>query len=77
MTCAIIIHNLVIDVEGPQAGQVFADLHTQVEEEEDRGPQDAPTAGGTFQTGEEKQEHLIEELLHYRQVRDGHTVYNK
>jgi hypothetical protein len=71
MTCAIVIHNLVIEVDGPISGGEFADLHTRVEELEDRGAQDIPQDENLFETGEQKRNHLIDELLAFRQLRDS------
>ena len=38
ITIAIILHNLVIDVEGGDSVGQFGDIHWQAEEEVDRGP---------------------------------------
>ena len=67
MTIAIILHNLVIDIEGAAKGADFAPVHTQVEEEEDRGPADPPIDHDE-QGGEAKRQHLVEELLAFRQM---------
>jgi hypothetical protein len=40
VTVAIILHNLVIDVEGAASGAAFRDIHGRAEEEEDRGDRD-------------------------------------
>jgi len=42
ITIAIILHNLVIDVEGSKSGTHFATDHSQAEEYEDRGGRDGP-----------------------------------
>jgi hypothetical protein len=69
VTIAIILHNLIIDVEGTASATQFADLHTHQEEEEDRG---ATHEGGAqiMHDGEAKREMLIDELMEYRRVRD-------
>ncbi|KAG2338222.1 hypothetical protein BDR05DRAFT_978242 [Suillus weaverae] len=59
MTIAIILHNVVIDVEGATKGEDFAAVHTRPEEEEDRGPADLPM---------EDNEQDVEELLAFRQM---------
>jgi len=69
VTIAIILHNLIIDVEGTASAAHFADLHTHQEEEEDRGPTHAGMAQ-TMPDGEVKHEMLIDELMEYRRVRD-------
>ncbi|KDR82165.1 hypothetical protein GALMADRAFT_60176 [Galerina marginata CBS 339.88] len=45
ITIAIILHNLIIDVEGSKSGARFAVDHGQAEELEDRGDQDDPLDG--------------------------------
>ena len=67
VTVAIILHNLIIDVEGYQSGVTFAPLHTQVEEVEDRGEQDLPFDVNMEEGGEVKRQRLIAELLAYQQ----------
>lgn len=67
MTIAIILHNLVIDVEGAAEGAHFAGIHTQVEEEEDRGLPDPPQ-NQNRNDGELKRHKLVEELLAFRQM---------
>lgn len=63
ITVAIILHNLIIDVEGHESGAVFAPFHTEAEEREDRGEGDAPLVGTEEEAGELKRKHLIAELL--------------
>jgi hypothetical protein len=65
ITIAIILHNLVIDVEGQQSGATFAPLHTTIEEREDRGEADAALCDDA-EDGELKRKRLIAELLAYR-----------
>lgn len=69
MTCAIILHNLIIDVEGEVSGAHFQPLHTRVEEEEDSGD-DGLGDGLEDDTnpGEIKRRQLTAELLHYRDM---------
>jgi len=67
MTIAIILHNLVIDVEGAKSGGVFAAIHTHAEEEEDRGePDEAP--GDEEEAGEEKRKQLVAEIVAYKGI---------
>ena len=64
---AIILHNLVIDVEGEVSGACFSALHTQVEEEEDSGAVDQEqNMAWEEDEGEAKRKQLIAELLAYR-----------
>lgn len=65
ITIAIILHNLIIDVEGHQSGAAFVPAHTCVEEQEDRGEGDVPI-GYDSNNGEQKRQKLIAELLAYR-----------
>jgi DDE superfamily endonuclease len=65
ITIAIILHNLIIDVEGQQSGALFAPLHTAVHEREDHGERDA-VRGDDAEDGELKRQRLIAELLAYR-----------
>ena len=60
---AIILHNLIIDVEGHESGAVFAPYHTEAEEREDRGEQDVPPEEAEEEAGEHKRKRLIAELL--------------
>ena len=66
--CAIILHNLVIDVEGPSQADFFGNRHTPAEEAEDRGPLHEGLVG--VDDGEIKHQILIEELMRYREMRD-------
>ena len=67
MKVAIILHNLVIDVEGEVSGAQFSALHTHVEEVEDSGELDdeLDVAEGEDE-GQTKRNQLIAELLAYR-----------
>jgi hypothetical protein len=68
ITTAIILHNLVIDVEGYQSGVAFAPLHTGTDEVEDRGDQDIPLyENEDNDDGEYKRKRLIAELIAYYQ----------
>jgi hypothetical protein len=59
VTVAIILHNLIIDVEGYQSGVAFAPFHTGADEVEDRGEQDIPLYENGDNDGELKRKHLI------------------
>jgi len=67
MTIAIILHNLVIDVEGAKSGGVFAATHTHAEEEEDRGEPDE-ALGDEEEAGEEKRKQLVAEIVAYKGI---------
>ena len=69
MTCAIILHNLVIDVEGPSSTEFFGNIHTQIKEQEDRGERHKLPVLGSDE-GEAKQQILIAELMRYRELWD-------
>lgn len=71
ITVAIILHNLIIDFEGVTSGATFAHIHTQLEEEVDRGGRDE--AGGVAADGEAKRKQLTEELLAYWAHREAGT----
>lgn len=70
ITIAIILHNLVIDVEGAEAGAFFSSLHRSAEEQQDRGGRDHPLEREfADDEGELKRIRLTAELLaHRRQV---------
>ena len=63
---AIILHNLIIDVEGEVSGAQFSGLHTHIEEEEDAGTVDVEMTEEQGEKGEAKRQQLIAELLAYR-----------
>ena len=67
ITVAIILHNLVIDIEGAAKGAHFSSLHTSAEEEEDRGVYDLPVEEDVG-TGDIKRHQLIEELLAFKHL---------
>ena len=54
ITIAIILHNLVIDVEGGNTVGQFGDIHQRAEEEADGGPHEESDGGGSEEAGEEK-----------------------
>jgi hypothetical protein len=67
ITISIILHNLVIDVEGSDSGAFFGNLHGPVEEEQDRGPRDVPREREyADHEGELKRIRLTAELLAHR-----------
>ena len=55
---------------GPSSAEEFAAAHTSVEEEEDTGLHTGNLA--VFTDGEEKWEMLIEVLMEWRRLQDGH-----
>ena len=63
ITVAIILHNMIIDIEGYKSGAIFAPYHTGAEERENRDGQDAPPEGAEEEVGEHKRKRLIAELL--------------
>ncbi|KAF7377320.1 DDE Tnp4 domain-containing protein [Mycena sanguinolenta] len=69
VTVAIILHNLVIYVEGEVSAAHFAPAHTRHDEEEDRGDRDEP--GGEDANGEAKRRRLTQELLAHRAQRNN------
>jgi hypothetical protein len=70
ITVAIILHNLVIDVEGESAGAEFVHNHTHEQEEEDRGVRDEPRDGNEVE-GQAKRRRLTDELLAYYAQRNN------
>lgn len=68
ITVSIILHNIMIEVEGDQRGAYFAPFHTRHEEVEDRGPHDEPLAGEDNVDGDTKRKKLVEELVAFRQM---------
>jgi hypothetical protein len=65
ITCAIILHNLIIDVEGEVSGAHFQPLHRHIEEEEDTGTfgEEEEDEDSDMNPGEIKQCQLTAELL--------------
>jgi hypothetical protein len=71
ITIAIILHNLVIDVEGVDSGKSFLHLHGADEEAQDRGDQDEPLEQEfADDEGEQKRIRLITELLVHHKHRE-------
>ncbi|KIK74406.1 hypothetical protein PAXRUDRAFT_175784, partial [Paxillus rubicundulus Ve08.2h10] len=68
ITIAIILHNIVIEVEGEQRGAYFAINHGQAQEEEDRGPPDEPLPAAEMGDGEAKRRRLVEELVAFHNM---------
>jgi hypothetical protein len=66
ITIAIILHNLVIDVEGGNSVGQFRDIHQRAEEEADRGPHEESDGGGSEEAGEEKRKRLTAQLLAFK-----------
>ena len=69
VTIAIILHNIVVELEDNKSVAAFAHVHTNVQEEEDRGPRQNPDAN-LPPNGEAKRQMLIDELMTYRLARD-------
>jgi hypothetical protein len=71
ITCAIILHNLIIDVEGEVSGMYFQPLHGHAEEEDDMGEGSNEEDDGEEEEdrnpGEIKCRLLIAELLAHRE----------
>lgn len=78
VTCAIILHNLIIDVgQQSEGGDIdyFSKTDTQVEEQEnitddEEGDNGIGGVGDSLTNGEEKRNQLVSELLEYRALRD-------
>jgi hypothetical protein len=71
ITVAIILHNLIIDVEGEVSGAAFYPLHTREEEQEDVAQpleeEEEEEEEELEEEGEAKRHQLIAELLAYRE----------
>ena len=65
ITIAIILHNLIIDVEGSKSAGHFGQEHGHTEEYIDRGQQDAPLDGEDDET---KRRELVAELLAFTEM---------
>ena len=65
ITVAIILHNLIIDVEGNSFASHFTPDHGHEQEFEDRGGQDEPQ-GGDEDSGEVKWQELVAELIAFQ-----------
>jgi hypothetical protein len=66
ITIAIILHNLIIDVEGPNFAQYFQADHGQTDEHNDRGRADEPQ--GNEQEDEVKRRLLVAKLVAFRSM---------
>ena len=66
VTAAIILHNLIIDIEGHEHTQDLLPRHGVDEEQEDRGPRHAPNYQG--QDEDTKRRQLVAELLAYKSM---------
>lgn len=68
ITVAIILHNLIIDVEGIETAELFMNDHGAVEEEEDtEGAENVEIQRGV-QDGDGKRQQLVAELMAYREM---------
>lgn len=76
ITIAIILHNLVIDVEEKLGAAHFGNIHTRAEEEEDGGAQPIIDYEAEEEEGEKKRRKLTAELLAYREIRGPREVQN-
>ncbi len=64
---AIILHNIIINIEGSASGAHFALMHTQEDEEEDSGVAgDLEDAALEDADGQQKRDQLVAELLAFR-----------
>ena len=67
---AIILHNIIIDIEGSASGAHFAPMHTHEDEEEDTGiAGEEENSSLEDSDGQEKRDRLIAELLAFRYKR--------
>lgn len=68
ITIAIILHNLVIDVEGVAAGAHFIGEHGHIQEHEDRAIPEVQGGGQDNEdVGRQKRQRLIDELIAFRE----------
>ena len=69
ITIAIILHNMVIDVDGTTAALNFGHLHLHAQEVEDRGMSPEITnTGNTEEAGEAKCNQLVAEIVVYKSM---------
>jgi hypothetical protein len=68
ITIAIILHNLIIDVEGPNFAHYFQADHGQGEENDDRGDADEPQDNDLVEDSEDKRRLLVAELVAFRSM---------
>lgn len=66
ITVAIILHNLIIDVEGEKSVSYFSSIHTQGDEELDGVFAQPWQAGPSTNIGEAKRQQLTQELLVFK-----------
>lgn len=71
ITVCIILHNLIIDVEGSASAAAFQHLHGQVEEDEDSPDLDFVDLYGADGSddhtgGEEKRKHLVQQVMDHQ-----------
>jgi hypothetical protein len=71
ITIAIILHNLIIDVEGAKSAEEFLPLHSRQEELDDRGVVHALQLGAEDGDPEMKRKQLIQEIMAYQDLRRG------
>jgi DDE superfamily endonuclease len=69
VTIAIILHNIVVELEDTKSAPAFAHIHTNEQEEEDRGWRHESDINPPLD-GEAKRQMLINELMTYRLARD-------
>jgi hypothetical protein len=75
VTVAIILHNLIINIEGVRSAGQFANIHTTIEEDEDTG-MDQTIHYEVLPDGEVKWERLIDALMAWREMRDEQLNLN-
>ena len=68
ITIAIILHDLIIDVEGSKSAGHFAQDHGHAEEYIDRGQGDAPLEGEDVENVEAKRKELVTKLLAFSEM---------
>ena len=68
ITIAIILHNMVIDIDGSNSVFNFGNIHNQRDEEEDRGRPDEMEDEEFEEAGEEKRRKLVAEILAYKSM---------
>jgi hypothetical protein len=71
ITIAIILHNLIIDVEGAKSAEEFLPLHSWQEELEDRGIVHALHPGVEDGDPEMKRKQLVQEIVAYQDLHRG------
>jgi len=65
ITIAVILHNLIIDVEGSRSAAHFAQDHSNADEFEDHGIRDEPIIGND---DEAKRKELVAELIAFHEL---------